>query len=255
MPAHDPARSRQGDIALDASTGQFIDLGRFPEGAWVLPRGLAGGRYRCLACGHPVQLCGPRSTQTEFTARFRHTRQETDRCPASTDHQARVRAAVAALRMLNDFLLAAPTHHALALAEQGPALQAIENSTTAAKHQPAQNRIRGCTTAGQPNPAHGARAQHRRPARRPHPEPSTPDLTPRHRNPLVITADQCPSQLALPFDTDPQPTPAITVVPGTVIQPTTTASTRSTTSATHPGLRLRWRRLWHWTARLLFRHN
>ncbi|MFI8461987.1 hypothetical protein [Kitasatospora sp. NPDC085464] len=254
MSAHGPARSRHGDIALDASTGQFIDLARFPEGALVLPRGLAGGRYRCLACGHPVQLCGPRSTHTEFTARFRHTRQETDRCPAATDHQARVRAAVAALRMLNDFLLAAPMHHASALAEQGRALQAIENNITAAKDQPAQNRIRGCTTVGRPTPAHGARTQRRSHARQPHAGPSSPVLTPRHRNPLAITADQRPSQLVLPFDTDPQPAPAITVVPGTVIQPPPTASTGPTTSATHLKRRPWWRRLWRWTTPL-FRHK
>ncbi|WP_232543258.1 hypothetical protein, partial [Kitasatospora aureofaciens] len=100
-----------------------------------------------------------------------------------------------------------------------------------------------------------ARTQRRSPARQPHVGPSSPVLTPRHRNPLVITTDQRPSQLVLPFDTDPQPAQAVvTVVPGTVIQPTTTASTGPTTSATHPKRRPWWRRLWSWTTPL-FHHN
>lgn len=98
-------RPRHGDIAVDTATGLLVDLRQAPDSARVLPRGRASGRYNCLACGRALELCGPRD-HADFTARFRHTRHEIDRCPASPEHLARVRAAVADARALAEHLVA-----------------------------------------------------------------------------------------------------------------------------------------------------
>lgn len=99
-------RPRHGDIAVDTATGLLVDLRQAPDSARALPRGRASGRYSCLACGRALELCGPRD-HADFTARFRHTRHEPDRCPASPEHLARVRAAVADARALAEYLAAA----------------------------------------------------------------------------------------------------------------------------------------------------
>ena len=98
-------RTRHGDIAVDTITGLLVDLREAPDSARILPRGRAADRYTCLACGRALELCGPRG-HAEFTARFRHTRLEPDRCPATGEHQARVRAAIADARALAETLLA-----------------------------------------------------------------------------------------------------------------------------------------------------
>ncbi|MEU0110690.1 hypothetical protein ABZ313_35740 [Streptomyces sp. NPDC006251] len=91
---------------MDTATGLLVDLRQAPDSVRVLPRGRASGRYSCLVCGRALELCGPRD-HTDFTARFRHTRHEIDRCPAGPEHLARVRAAVADARALAEHLAAA----------------------------------------------------------------------------------------------------------------------------------------------------
>ncbi|MEU2916342.1 hypothetical protein ACFYM3_41725 [Streptomyces massasporeus] len=91
---------------MDTATGLLVDLRQAPDSVRVLPRGRASGRYSCLACGRALELCGPRN-HTDFTARFRHTRHEIDRCPAGPEHLARVRAAVADAWALAEHLAAA----------------------------------------------------------------------------------------------------------------------------------------------------
>ncbi|MYZ34892.1 MULTISPECIES: hypothetical protein [unclassified Streptomyces] len=99
-------RPRHGDIAVDTATGLLVDLRQAPDSVRVLPRGQASGRYSCLACGRTLELCGPRD-HTDFTARFRHTRHEIDRCPATPGYLARVRAAVTDTQALAERLAAA----------------------------------------------------------------------------------------------------------------------------------------------------
>ncbi|WP_411153066.1 hypothetical protein [Streptomyces sp. A30] len=99
-------RPRHGDIAVDTATGLLVDLRQAPDSVRDLPRGRASGRYSCLACGRALELCGPRD-HIDFTARFRHTRHEIDRCPASPGQLARVRGAVADARALAERLIAA----------------------------------------------------------------------------------------------------------------------------------------------------
>lgn len=101
-PTRRPERSRCGDVALDIEAGRLVDLVFSPAVVRSLPRGLAARRYRCLACGLPLELCGPR-TDPAYTARFRHL----GRCPAPAVHRARVRTAVEALRTLDGVLLPA----------------------------------------------------------------------------------------------------------------------------------------------------
>lgn len=99
-------RPRHVDIAVDTATGLLVDLRHAPDSVRALPRGRASGRYSCLACGRALELCGPRD-HADFTSRFRHTRHEIDRCPASAEQLARVRAAVADARALAEHLVAA----------------------------------------------------------------------------------------------------------------------------------------------------
>ncbi|WP_326800497.1 hypothetical protein OIE49_36880 [Streptomyces sp. NBC_01788] len=101
-PARRP-RSRSGDIALDTRTGLLLDLTVSAGPAQRLPRGRAQDRYRCLACGLPLEYCGPR-TRPDYTARFRHTRHDPDRCNASPARQASVPAAVRHARTLAQHL-------------------------------------------------------------------------------------------------------------------------------------------------------
>ncbi|MFJ8536831.1 hypothetical protein [Streptomyces sp. NPDC093591] len=86
-------RPRSGDVALDTKTGLLLDLTTLASPAPQLPRGRAQGRYRCLACGLPLEYCAPR-TRPDFTARFRHTHHDPDRCNASPARQASVPAAI-----------------------------------------------------------------------------------------------------------------------------------------------------------------
>jgi hypothetical protein len=104
--AHRRPRPRHGDIAVDTATRLLVDLRQAPDSVHDLPRGRASGRYSCLACGRALELCGPRD-HTDFTARFRHTRHEIDRCPASPERLARVRAAVADAQALAKYLVPA----------------------------------------------------------------------------------------------------------------------------------------------------
>ncbi|RPF30340.1 hypothetical protein [Streptomyces sp. TLI_185] len=98
-PAARRLRPRSGDIALDTRTGLLLDLTTPAEPAPQLPRGRAQGRYRCLACGLPLEYCGPR-TRPDYTARFRHTRHDPDRCNASPARQASIPAAIRNARTL-----------------------------------------------------------------------------------------------------------------------------------------------------------
>jgi hypothetical protein len=110
-PAPTPARTtrrlrpRSGDIALDTRTGLLLDLTTLTGSAPQLPRGRAQDRYRCLACGLPLEYCGPR-THPSYTARFRHTRHDPDRCNASPARQASVPAAIRNARALAQHLYA-----------------------------------------------------------------------------------------------------------------------------------------------------
>lgn len=106
VPSARRRRPRHGDIAVDTATGLLVDLRQAPDSVRVLPRGRASGRYSCLACGRALELCGPRD-HADFTARFRHTQHEIDRCLASPEHLARVRAAIADARTLAERLVAA----------------------------------------------------------------------------------------------------------------------------------------------------
>ncbi|WUD70331.1 hypothetical protein OG937_45670 [Streptomyces sp. NBC_00510] len=102
-------RTRHGDIGIDTATSLLIDLHRTPDSAGALPRGRAAGRYSCLSCGRTLELCGPRD-HADFTARFRHTRLEPDRCPARPEHLARVRSAVAdAQSLAHELTASVPT--------------------------------------------------------------------------------------------------------------------------------------------------
>ncbi|MFF4316867.1 hypothetical protein [Streptomyces sp. NPDC001507] len=113
-PARRP-RSRSGDIALDTRTGLLLDLTVSAGPAQRLPRGRAQDRYRCLACGLPLEYCGPR-TRPDYTARFRHTRHDPDRCNASPARQASVPAAVRHARTLARHLHTAQPGTDIALA-------------------------------------------------------------------------------------------------------------------------------------------
>jgi hypothetical protein len=96
-------RPRSGNIALDTKTGLLLDLTTSTSPTPQLPRGRAQGRYRCLACGLPLEHCGPR-TRPDFTARFRHTRHDPDRCNASPARQASIPAAIRNARALAEQL-------------------------------------------------------------------------------------------------------------------------------------------------------
>ncbi|MEV5295379.1 hypothetical protein AB0K64_29645 [Streptomyces sp. NPDC053741] len=82
---------RTGELAIDSGdNGRVIDLRREPGAASRLPRGRAGGRYLCCACGSTLIFTGPATPDSGFTPRFRHpgARRSADRCSATAPHQA-----------------------------------------------------------------------------------------------------------------------------------------------------------------------
>lgn len=81
---------RMSELAIDTGDhGRIIDLSREPDAANRLPRGRAGGRYRCCACGNALIFTGPATPDSAFTPRFRHPGSPgTDRCTAPAPHQA-----------------------------------------------------------------------------------------------------------------------------------------------------------------------
>jgi hypothetical protein len=107
-PASARRRSRTGDLATDTAQHLLIDLLHAPDDAAGLPRGKADGRYTCPLCGHPVEFCGPRSSASVFTARFRHTPDHPDHCPAGAQRQAQLRTAVADAWQTADHLAVRP---------------------------------------------------------------------------------------------------------------------------------------------------
>ncbi|WP_424217180.1 hypothetical protein ACN20G_34405 (plasmid) [Streptomyces sp. BI20] len=93
-------------FAIDlAARGRIIDLSREPDAATRLPRGRAGGRYRCCACGKPLVFCAP-TTVESFTPRFRHGPGgvDPDRCKKPARHAAAVQGDLARARDLLDRL-------------------------------------------------------------------------------------------------------------------------------------------------------
>ncbi|WP_338704048.1 hypothetical protein V2W30_39835 (plasmid) [Streptomyces sp. Q6] len=95
------------ELALDTSDGRIIDLRRAPDAASRLPRGKAGGRYRCCACGKTLIFSGPATLQSGFTPRFRHegTAASADRCGAVAAHQADIQADLTVIIDLRDRLV------------------------------------------------------------------------------------------------------------------------------------------------------
>jgi hypothetical protein len=99
---------RMGQLAVDTlDRGRILDLRRDADACARLPHGLAGGRYRCLACGHRLILQWPSSPSSRFTPRFRHDTASTgvDQCPASAQHQADVQADLTRMLALRETLL------------------------------------------------------------------------------------------------------------------------------------------------------
>ncbi|MFI0742411.1 hypothetical protein ACH4PU_30695 [Streptomyces sp. NPDC021100] len=98
------------ELAIDTSDGgRVIDLRREPGAADRLPRGKAGGRYRCCACGGKLIFTGPATPDSGFTPRFRHdgSGPGTDRCGAPAPHQADVQADLTVILDLRDQLVRA----------------------------------------------------------------------------------------------------------------------------------------------------
>ncbi|WP_371591115.1 hypothetical protein [Streptomyces sp. NBC_00470] len=95
------------ELALDTSDGRIIDLRREPDAATRLPRGKAGSRYRCCACGKALIFSGPATPQSGFTPRFRHdgTAPGADRCGAPAAHQADVQTDLTVILDLRDRLV------------------------------------------------------------------------------------------------------------------------------------------------------
>lgn len=99
---------RMSEHAIDTGDGgRFIDLRREPDAADRLPRGKAGGRYQCCACGMALIFSGPSTPHSGFTPRFRHdgTDPGTDRCGAPAAHQADVQANLTVILDLRDQLV------------------------------------------------------------------------------------------------------------------------------------------------------
>ncbi|WP_331744566.1 hypothetical protein OG762_50255 (plasmid) [Streptomyces sp. NBC_01136] len=99
---------RMGELAIDtADDGRIIDLRRQADAPARLPRGRAGGRYRCCACGEPLIFTGPSTPASGFTPRFRHARHTpgADRCAAPATHQADVQADLTVVLALHDQLV------------------------------------------------------------------------------------------------------------------------------------------------------
>ncbi|MGV9567967.1 hypothetical protein [Streptomyces sp. NPDC003480] len=109
---------RMGQLAVDvADHGRIIDLRRAPDASAQLPHGRAGGRYRCLACGHRLILQWPSSPASRFTPRFRHDTVSSgaDHCPAPAQHQADVQADLTTMLALRDQLLRVLPHASVSL--------------------------------------------------------------------------------------------------------------------------------------------
>ncbi|MEV8562536.1 hypothetical protein AB0478_40110 [Streptomyces sp. NPDC051917] len=102
---------RMGQLAVDTTDrGRIIDLRRDADTCARLAHGRAGGRYRCLACGHRLILQWPSSPASRFTPRFRHDTAASgasgaDHCPAPAQHQANIQADLTTMLALRDQLL------------------------------------------------------------------------------------------------------------------------------------------------------
>ncbi|MFI5800724.1 hypothetical protein [Streptomyces sp. NPDC051677] len=108
---HRTALPRMSELAIDRSAGgRIVDLRHDPQIPHSLPRGRAGGRYRCCACGAPLILTGPASAGSRFTPRFRHdaSRPGSDHCSAPAQLQADVQADLTRVLDLRDELSALP---------------------------------------------------------------------------------------------------------------------------------------------------
>lgn len=98
---------RMSELAIDTGDdGRVIDLRREPGAAGRLPRGKAGGRYRCCACGATLTFTGPATPHSGFTPRFRHDYNApgTEQCTAPGPHQADVQADLTVILDLRDQL-------------------------------------------------------------------------------------------------------------------------------------------------------
>ncbi|MEV7203497.1 hypothetical protein [Streptomyces griseoluteus] len=109
---------RMGQLAVDTiDRGRIIDLRRDANLCAQLPHGRAGGRYRCLACGHRLILQWPSTPASRFTPRFRHDTATvgTDHCPAPAQHQADVQADLTTMLALRETLLRVLSQASLSL--------------------------------------------------------------------------------------------------------------------------------------------
>ncbi|MFD7057488.1 hypothetical protein ACFWDX_58410 [Streptomyces mirabilis] len=62
-----------GQLAVDTvDGGRVIDLRHQPDVVSRLPRGRAGGRYRCCSCGAALIFEAAATPDSRFTPRFRH---------------------------------------------------------------------------------------------------------------------------------------------------------------------------------------
>jgi hypothetical protein len=101
---------RMSELAIDTGDrGRVIDLSRERDAADRLPRGKAGGRYRCCSCGAKLIFTGPATPGSGFTPRFRHdgSAPGSDRCGAPARHQADVQADLTVILDLRDQLVRA----------------------------------------------------------------------------------------------------------------------------------------------------
>ncbi|MFE9123766.1 hypothetical protein [Streptomyces sp. NPDC007172] len=101
---------RMSELAIDTGdSGRLIDLNRELDAATRLPRGKAGSRYRCCACGEKLIFSGPATAHSGFTPRFRHdgSAPGADRCGAMAPHQADIQADLTVILDLRDQLVRA----------------------------------------------------------------------------------------------------------------------------------------------------
>ncbi|MFJ3762957.1 hypothetical protein [Streptomyces sp. NPDC090080] len=107
-----------GQFAVDvADHGRIIDLRCDADASARLPHGRAGGRYRCLACGHRLILQRPSHPASSFTSRFRHDTVScgADHCPAPAQNQADIQADLTTVLALRDQFLRVVPHASLSL--------------------------------------------------------------------------------------------------------------------------------------------
>lgn len=69
-----------GQLAIDTVDGTVIDLRHQPDVVSRLPRGKAGGRYRCCSCGAALIFEAAATPDSPFTPRFRHDTGGRRRC-------------------------------------------------------------------------------------------------------------------------------------------------------------------------------